>query len=109
MKEIEFEKFRDGIVTLHDVNEEGKAGTKIATLRFSNRTVSQEAYQEAQALGAKISRKIRVRLFKTIDEDNKDYYRAIIDGCEYKIIRAQEYRNNLPPVLDLSLSAVRRR
>ena len=109
MKQIEFEHFRDGIVTLHDVTDAGKTGEQVVKLRYADRTVSQEAYQDAQALGAKISRKIRVRLVEKITEDNKDYYRAIIGGREYKIIRVQVYRNNTPPVLDMSLSAVKRR
>jgi len=108
-KDIEFESFRDGIVYLHDLTDDGKLGKQIAKLRFSNRTVSEGAYAESLQLDIQISRKIRVKMFQRIDEDTKDYFRAKIGDQVYKISRVQHYRNNIPAVSDLTLSAERRR
>lgn len=108
-KNLEFESFRDGIVHLHDITETGKLGKEIAKLRFSERTISMGAHTDASALDVKISRKIRVKMFQKIDEDNKDYFRAVIGDMEYKISMVQHYRNNLPAVSDLTLSSARRR
>ncbi len=109
MLQIRFETFRDGIVELYDLADDGSLGDKIGKFRFGNRSIGNAAYLEALTAQQKISRKIRIRMFQKIDEDNRDYFRAVINGNVYKVARVQHYQGNRPAVSDLTLQMVRGR
>lgn len=104
-KKTTFETFNDGIVYLYEMDESGeRKQTPSAKLRFSNRIVGEGQFYGAMAADKKISRRIRVPMWKSIDEDNAEIYYAVIGKKVYKIIRAQHYAGNNPPCTDLTLN-----
>lgn len=109
-KEQKTETFNDGIVSLHEVLEDGgMKGTPIATTRFGNRIVGEGQFYGAMAAGVKISRRIRIPLWEKISDENADAYFAVIGKERYEIKRAQHYHNTKPPCTDLTLSQNRSR
>ena len=107
---VKFETFNDGIVGLHEINDSGDIEKTAAhRFRFSNRIVGESQHYSAMAAGVNISRRIRIPMFKMIDEDKKDCFKAVIENSIYDIKRAQHYRNTNPPCTDLTLSLYRSR
>lgn len=108
--QIKFETFNDGIVYLHSIKDNGEIQKTAAhRSRFSNRIVGETQHYGAMAAGVKISRRIRIPMFKKIDEDEKDQFKAVIGDSIYEIKRAQHYQNTNPPCTDLTLSLCRGR
>ena len=100
-----FETFNDGIVQLYEIDEKGNRKEKCtAALRFQNRIVGEGQFYSAMAADVKISRRIRVPLWRSIDEDNAPLFYAVIGKSVYKIIRAQHYPGKTPPCTDLTLN-----
>lgn len=77
--------------------------------RFQNRIVGEGQYYAACAASIKISRRIRIPMYKKINEDRADAFAAVIENDVYTIQRAQHYTNKQPPVTDLTLKYVRER
>ncbi len=100
-----FETFNDGVVGLYEQEENGNRKEKpTVTLRFQDRIVGEGQFYSAMAAEVKISRRIRVPLWKKINEDNAVFFHAVIGNSVYKIIRAQHYPNKTPPCTDLTLN-----
>lgn len=78
-------------------------------VRFQNRIVGEGQYYAACAASIKISRRIRIPMYKKINEDRADEFAAVIENDVYTIQRAQHYTNKQPPVTDLTLKYVRER
>lgn len=95
---------------LHAIDEEGKMTEKPEIkVRFQNRIVGEGQYYAACAADIKISRRIRIPMYRTIDEDRADAFLAVIENAVYTIQRAQHYTDKKPPVTDLTLKYVRER
>lgn len=110
MPQVEFETYNDGMVELYGMDENGEQEEKPEIkIRFSNRIVGEGQYFGALAADVKISRRIRIPMYKKIDEDTADTFYAVIGKEVYKIIRAQHYQNKKPPSTDLTLSLIRRK
>lgn len=105
---VKFETFNDGIVYLHSIKDDGDMEEKPEhKTRFGNRVVGETQHYGAMAAGVKISRRIRIPMFRNIDEDKKDNFLAVIGNSVYEIKRAQHYQNTNPPSTDLTLSLYR--
>lgn len=104
-EKTKFETFNDGIVELYETDESGEMKEECtARLRFQNRIVGEGQFYGAMAADIKISRRVRVPLWKNIDEDSAQFFFAVIQGSVYKVIRAQHYPGKTPPCTDLTLN-----
>ncbi|MBD5549478.1 MAG: hypothetical protein HDQ97_19220 [Lachnospiraceae bacterium] len=106
----QFETFNDGVVKIFGIAESGEPKTKPeVSTRFSNRIVGEVQFFEAKAADVEISRRIRIPMYRNIDEDNKNRFFAEIEKKLYKIERAQSYQDMIPPCTDLTLNFFRER
>lgn len=104
MQELQFERYNNGVVKLYGIEESGLPSEKpYLTARFQNRVVGETQFYGAKAADVKISRRIRIPMFRGIDEDNKSKFFAVIGKVIYRIERAQHYQELMPPSTDLTL------
>lgn len=100
-----FETFNDGVCSLHEIDDDGNAGTEKAAIRFQERTVGIKRYYEAMTNKVQIDRLIRIPRQPWITTE----YLAVIQEQVYEIRQVQIIPDTHPKANDISLHFTRQR
>lgn len=101
----DFERFNDGICTIHLIDEDGNATEAKENLRFQERTVGVKRYYEAMTAKVTVDRLVRVPQRPWLTTE----YLVVIDGAVYEIRQVQSIGDTMPKTNDLSLHLARQR
>ena len=102
---ITFEKFNDGIVAIHEIDDDGNAGNCKEKIRFSEKTVGYNRYYEAMTAKIQIDKLIRVPFQRWLTTE----YLAVIGADVFEIHQAQTIMDSFPKATALSLHLARQR
>ena len=102
---VSFENFNDGIVSIHEIDDDGNAGKIYGKFRYGERTVGAARYYEAMTAKVQIDRLIRIPYQRWITTE----YLAVLEGKVYEIRQVQIIQDTLPKTNALSLHLARQR
>lgn len=100
-----FETFNDGILDICETKERSIVKTRLANVRFGNRTVGVTRFYQAKVADEKIDRMVVVPWIPEFSAEDM----IIINGTQYVIKQIQEKFDASPPCryLTLTESAIR--
>lgn len=100
-----FEPFNDGVISIHEIDDDGNAGTEKAAIRFQERTVGIRRYYEAMTNKVQIDRLMRIPFRPWLTTE----YLAVTQGEVYEIRQVQIIPDTHPKTNDISLHLTRKR
>lgn len=98
-----FEQFNDGVIGVYSINNDGKLESKLKegeTIRFGEENVSINRHFAAEMSDKRIDKVIHVPMRDIFDAHDV----IVIVGEQYDVEKADQYKENSPPITKLSLT-----